>query len=467
MEQLNVHNWFGSVNSSPHIVVQPGSVGDIVEILKDSERYPGPVRAVGSNHSTTPCGTAEGGTVVDMRRMNRIIEIRSDCVTAEAGALYIDVNHELRKHNLQFNVNVELGNLTIGSACCGGTKDASMPGEFGQICSYASVIKMVTPAGELLEITEDDPELLHVARSSYGLFGIVYEATFKVRPLRAMTVYHKSYTLDEFAKQLPRLWTQGNSIMMYLNPLLDRVAVEFRRYHDTKNPQGLTSWQWKLRNFIWSTFAPFYAYAVTKYVPLVPIRDFLLDTFNRLVFLVCVLVVRGNNTLPVAQQIRYPAVADNSRYTFSIWAFQEEGYIDKLRAYFKFCKDYYRSTGYRSNMISVGYRINQDDSSLYSYSFRGNVMTFDPVSTGNPGWEAFLTAYNELCSSLDGIPLFNQTNLLTPAQVAKAFGGRIATFESYRQRFDPTDRLLNDYFRRLLVEEETVADTTSSVDGKV
>ena len=117
-------------------------------------------------------------------------------------------------------------------------------------------------------------------------------------------------------------------------------------------------------------------------------------------------------------------------------------------------------------MISVGYRINQDDSSMYSYSFRGTVMTFDPVSTGNPGWEAFLTAYNELCSSLDGVPLFNQTNLLTPPQVAKAFGGRIATFEDYRKRFDPTNRLLNDYFRNLFTVEKTVPETTSSAHEK-
>src|SRR6202011_4939142 len=119
--------------------------------------------------------------------------------------LYYDAAQELRQHNLQFYVNVELGNLTIGSAACGGTKDASMPGEFGQVCSYATVIKMVTPTGELLEITEDNPELLHVARSSYGLFGIIYEVTFKVRPVQAMTVYHKSYTIDEFARQLPSL----------------------------------------------------------------------------------------------------------------------------------------------------------------------------------------------------------------------------------------------------------------------
>ena len=107
---------------------------------------------------------------------------------------------------------------------------------------------------------------------------------------------------------------------------------------------------------------------MTKYVPIVPIRDFLFDTFNRLIFVFSVLVVRGNNTLPSAQQIRYPSVADNSKYTFSIWAFQEEHYIDKLR---------------------------------------------------------------------DGVPLFNQTNLLTRPQVDKAFGDRIATFESYRKRFDP------------------------------
>src|SRR5215470_1046497 len=168
MEQIEVTNWFGGIRSHPAVIVEAESVEEIVAVLRDRERYPSPVRAVGSNHSTTPCGVAEGGTLIVMRKMDRIIEIRDDSVTAQAGALYYDVAQELRKHDLQFFVNVELGNLTIGSAACGGTKDASMPGEFGQVCSYASVIKMVTPAGELLEITEDDPELLHVARSSYG-----------------------------------------------------------------------------------------------------------------------------------------------------------------------------------------------------------------------------------------------------------------------------------------------------------
>jgi D-arabinono-1,4-lactone oxidase len=106
---------------------------------------------------------------------------------------------------------------------------------------------------------------------------------------------------------------------------------------------------------------------------------------------------------------------------------------------------------FSSNLPNVGYRIKEDTSSLFSYSFAGPVMTFDPVSTGNPGWEEFLAAYNEFCSQHGGRPLFNQTGWLTRAQVEKAFGDRLRTFADYRQCFDPTERLLNEYFRKLLM----------------
>ena len=195
MSAPTVKNWFGGITSNPSTVVEVRTVEEIVAIVTDTERYPSPVRAVGSNHSTTGCGTADDGTLIVTRKMDRILDIGTDTVTAQAGALYIDVNEELRKHGLQFFVNVELGNLTIGSACCGGTKDASMAGEFGQIASYAVGIKMVLPNGELFEVDESDPELLQVARSSYGLFGIVYEATFRVRKLAAMQVHHEEVLL--------------------------------------------------------------------------------------------------------------------------------------------------------------------------------------------------------------------------------------------------------------------------------
>lgn len=451
MSTPSVKNWFGGITSSPHTVVEVTSVEEIVRIVTDPEHYPTPVRAVGSNHSTTACGTADDGTVIVTRKMDRIIEIGTDTVTVQAGALYIDVNEELRKHGLQFHVNVELGNLTIGSACCGGTKDASMPGEFGQIASYAVGIKMVLPDGELFEVDESDPELLQVVRSSYGLFGIIYEATFRVRKLAALEVHHEHFSFDEFAAKLPELRARGESMMLYINPFKDSITIEFRRYHDADSVRRLSRWQWKLRDEVWSHLAPRWGFNVSRLVTSRWLSSALIDFYNQMIVLALTKVIKGKATLPMAQQIRYPAVSNNSRYLFSIWAFPEERYVECLRAYFELSKEHYKRTGYRINLLSVGYRILADQSSLFSYSYDGTVITFDPVSTGNFGWDTFLREYNTMCSELGGTPLFNQTNLLTRHQVTRAFGDRLTVFEKYRQRFDPTDRLLNNYFRELLV----------------
>ena len=123
-----ISGWTGSFTFEPSVVVQPRSVEEIAIILTDMDHYPSPVRAVGSNHSVVPCAGPDYGTLVDMTKINRIIEIGPDYVRAEAGALYIDVAKELERHNLQFFVNTEIGNLTMGAAACTGTKDASMPG---------------------------------------------------------------------------------------------------------------------------------------------------------------------------------------------------------------------------------------------------------------------------------------------------------------------------------------------------
>ena len=207
------------------------SVDDIVKILKDPAHYPSPVRAVGSNHSTAPVGVADGGTLIKMSKMNRILEIGTDTVTVQAGAIAIDVAHELQKHGLQFYVNTEIGSLSVGSAACAGTKDASMPGEYGQVGSYITRIKMVLPSGELLEVSDDQPELMQKVRSCYGTFGIVYEATYRIRPIVPMAVRHETFKLADSSRKLPDLKTSGESLMYYMFPFEDLITVEFRHYN--------------------------------------------------------------------------------------------------------------------------------------------------------------------------------------------------------------------------------------------
>src|SRR6185369_13328312 len=255
MATNTVTNWFGNIVSHPRVIVDADSVADIVAVLKDSAKYPAPVRAVGSNHSTAPCGVAEGGTLIRMK-MDKILSIGQDRLIVEAGAVHLKMAKSLEAKKMQFYVNTEIGSLSAGSAACAGTKDASFDGEYGQVGSYITGVKMVLPSGDLLEVSEEtDPDLMQLVRSSYGLFGIIYEVTYKIRPLTPMHVHHKTYTPSEFIAALPEMKALGYSLMYYMFPFDNKITVEFRKYNpDAKGEPNHAAWA--LRNHIWGKSGP-------------------------------------------------------------------------------------------------------------------------------------------------------------------------------------------------------------------
>ena len=145
-----VTNYDGSISSTPQQLVRPKSVEEIQNILKQKDKYPSPVRAMGSYHSLTPC-VSSPGTIVDMKAMNKIVKIDAEkmTLTAQAGLEMIEAADALRKLKLQFILNIEIGNMTLGSAACCHSKDSLDGVEFGQVNSYLVGVKWVTPAGEL------------------------------------------------------------------------------------------------------------------------------------------------------------------------------------------------------------------------------------------------------------------------------------------------------------------------------
>ena len=205
-----------------------------------------------------------------------------------------------------------------------------------------------------------------------------------------------------------------------------------------------------MRNYLWGTAGPRFGHDIEASIPIPKVRYEVIDGFNAILRFKLEHLIRAEYTIPPDQIINYPAASDDSRYTFSLFAFPEVQYPKTLSEFFKFVRDYYNEHGYRSNLLYVGYRIAQDRQSLLSYSYDGPVMTIDPVSTGNTGWKPFLEAYNQFCMDRGGKPLLNQTFGLTATIVRTAFGDRLKTFAEARRQFDPNDRLLNDYFRVLL-----------------
>ena len=360
-----VTNWFGDLVSHPQVIVDAFSAEDVARVLRDPAGYPAPVRAVGSNHSTAPCGVAEGGTLIRMR-MDRILRITGDSITVEAGAHHLAMARELQARGLQFYVNTEIGSLTAGSAACAGTKDSSFVGQYGQVGSYITAMKLVLPSGEILAADEaGQPELMKLLRSSYGIFGIVTEVTYRVRPLTPMKVYHETFTLADFLARLPELKARGEAMMYYAFPFDDRVTVEFRRDNPaaTGEPNRAV---WQLRNYLWGTAGPKLARDAEANIPIPAVRYEVIDGFNALIRFKLETIIQADHTLPPDQIIDYPAVSNDSRYTFSLFAFPEDEFPKVFSEFFAFVRRWYDEQNYRSNLLYVGYRIAQDQQALLS-----------------------------------------------------------------------------------------------------
>ena len=193
-----VVNYDGSITASPQQLVYPQTVEDIQAVLRDTATYPSPVRAMGSYHSLTPCASSDG-TILNMTKMNQVISIDPTGLTftAQAGLSILEASKALRAQKLQMMLNIEIGNMTLGSAACCHSKDGLDGIEFGQVCSYVIAMRWVTPSGDLAEASEEgNPDLMKTMRSSYGLFGVIYEVTLRIKPIETLHLTYLPISID-------------------------------------------------------------------------------------------------------------------------------------------------------------------------------------------------------------------------------------------------------------------------------
>jgi len=451
MDRNERHNWYGDIQCHDGKAVVARTEDDVVACLRNEAEFPSPVRPCGSRHSITPCMSAARspdtwGTLLDLSGLQGEFQIDEHAmtVTVGAGRRLFDVARELHERGLQLHVNPEIGSLTMGSAACVGTKDSSFPGEFGQVGSYAVRMRLVMADGTVRTIDETDADFAAL-RSSYGLFGVITSATFRVTPCEGISIEHEEIRLSDFEAASNR-WLDGRAaVFLYLFPYANRIVAELRRKVGGRVVER--SKRMRARNFFWSKAVPRVA-RFGVHLPDQTSRDALFASEDLLTrkYLKGLLEVDRFN--PADQVIDFEHA---TKFTFSMWGFPARAFARILPEYFALCKEQRRSIDFRSSMPDACYYIAQDRNSLLSYSHEGPVWTLDPVSTGTePGWNDFLKTFNERCSGWGGVPLFNQTPWLERRHVERAFGERLVRFEAARRRFDPRNRLLSHYFASLL-----------------
>jgi hypothetical protein len=447
-------NYDGSIQTTPQQLVQPKTVQDIQAVLKDSTKYPSPVRAKGNYHSLTPCVSSDG-TIVDMLKMNKILDINVEkqTLTAQAGAQIVDASKAIRERGMQFMTNIEIGNMTLGSAACCHSKDALDGIEFGQVSSYVTQIKWVTPDGELAEASEaSDLETLRLMRSSYGLCGIVYEVTIRIKPIEALHFTYDPRPVDELTEaEVDKILDTSEGLICWT---IGGKTCVFQRRQRIADPGIFASLLAATRRRLWNFTGAHGGRIIDQFVKNKKLRDSVQDaSMDASKLLYSTLHLFGGITLLAPDKtIDYRKTPQKARYAFTFWAFPRSQWLATLRAYLDFADAHFKATGFRCNMPLGAYHIRRDTSSLLSYTYDEEVFSIDPIhaSTDDAAWHDFLKKFNDFAFQRNGIPLLNQSPFVERKHVEAAFGDRWKEFSRRVKAIDPKGRMLNPFFADLL-----------------
>src|SRR5882762_2975880 len=428
----------------PRLVLRLKRFEDLPSVLEKTKSYPTPVRMVGADYSQTRCVGGDGGTTVDTGSLDRILEFGEHSVRAQAGVQLSELVKALAERGQELPLTPEMGRISLGAMAVTTLPQASYTDGMAQLSSCVSEVKMITPQGKQMSVTERERDLMRVLRSSFGLLGVVHEVVLRVRPLTPVKIDYQVLSLKEFAGRFSSIISAPGALRLHISPFNDRITVERRTLDESASLSRSGIWQ--IRNSVMRNVLPAFGSTVGSVLAAPGLRAVmqkaLRATLDR--------SVRGVAMYAHEWMRDLPSEAWKARHTYSLWAFPQGNFPKVLAEYFRFCKSYYKEHKYRCNVVSGASRLHKDRGSLFSASYSGPMFTLEPSSTGDAGWDDFLIDFNEFASTLGGTPTFNQTRALQPEHVAKAFGERLKLFRALRQRTDPLNRLRNSYFAHLL-----------------
>lgn len=432
------------VKSGPTFI-KPTRTAEIRHALGPDSHYASPFRPVGANSSATDCTSSTVGTVVELTALDRMLNVDTygETVTVQPGIRIGDLARELSEYGFELAGGHDLMSRTVGGAVAGGCIGPTFGDDGAFFASQVKSIRLVTPIGRKIRIRSDQKHLMHAFRMSFGMLGIMYEIELRIRPIRIFTAVHRRCTFDQFGEVAEKLANVDVGLKFFLMPFRDTVYLDVRR-HST----GTTATHripWKMKGWGESTVLPNVVRSLNRVVPVPGVRYRLIDEFSKMTQGVVNnrLVSSGSNSTALASSAKLMNTGKSLNY--STWFFPAADFAIVVQAYHDFCLRTQKSSGFRCDMPTVGFRVGRDSSALLSPSFDEPMIALRAISTQSKGWGDFIIDFGDFARHWGGSPLFDQTREVPADYPAQVFGSRYEFFRKIRRQFDPENRMMNPF----------------------
>lgn len=424
----------------------PTNLARLTRCLDGSANVAVPLRPIGAGTSATDCNVTTLGTSIQTTGLDRIVRIdTANCtVTAEAGVRLGELIAALGDEGLELIGNFDQTERTLGGAIASPCFGAGIGGQASLLSSQVIKMRAVLASGKVMNIDESQRHLMSAFRLSYGMLGIIYEVTLRVRPIMTFAASHRSMDIDTFSQVAERLAKGNVGLKFYLMPYRNYVYLDLRHY-DTNSGSTYNA-PWKIKDWGESTVLPHVFKSLNRVMPIPSVRYQLIDSISATAhgLLNSKLVRTGNNVHSGGRHRRKKP----SKLLYSTWCFPASDFSVVAKAYARFCRETFARTAYRCDMPAAGYRVARDNTALLSPTFDEPLIALQTISTQKKGWDDFMLDLSEFAENWGGIPLFNQTASARDAYVSQTYSGRMEFFKKIRRKLDPDDRLLNPYLAR-------------------
>lgn len=168
----------------PRKIYLPQTTEDIVRVVEEAKALGERLSIRSKGHSSNDLVLTDGGSLLLTEKLNRIVEIDHDAMTAtvQAGAVSAQVDDHLSTMGLGLPVIGDHDHITVGGfASVGGISPASH--RFGLFVDTVQQIEYVTWDGELVRASrEENADHFHKVLTGLGQHGVL--ATLTVRIIR-------------------------------------------------------------------------------------------------------------------------------------------------------------------------------------------------------------------------------------------------------------------------------------------
>lgn len=232
---LYIYGIDASVHSArPTAVVRPDTAEDVKNVLRYAKDHLIPVIPRGAGSAM--CGQTipiQGGIILDMKGMNRILEIniRDGYCRVEPGVVDEDLNLALKKYGFFYPPAPASSRIATIGGEIGNNASGVRSVKYGATRDYVLGLKAIPPGGDELSfgtrtrVVSSGYQLERLFVGSEGTLGVITEATLKFIPLprfRCLGISNFEH-LEEAGEAVADIISSGGNPSML--ELIDSVAI--------------------------------------------------------------------------------------------------------------------------------------------------------------------------------------------------------------------------------------------------